>query len=80
MAKFGGLGLAGEQYERADSPMEVAQDKRQAKKAKMPVSKFEESPGDMEPAIKPRKNDKMPTAKKNDGGTPAKMFGPKRGF
>lgn len=49
MAKFGApMGIAGEQYERADSPAEMVQDKRQAKKAKMPVSQFEESPGDME--------------------------------
>lgn len=49
------MGLAGEQYERADSPMEMAQDKRQAKKAKMPVSKFEETPGDMEKAPRGKK-------------------------
>lgn len=42
------MGLAGEQYEREDTPAEMVQDKRQAKKAKMLVSKFEESPADME--------------------------------
>lgn len=49
------MGLAGEQYERADSPAEMVQDKRQAKKAKMPVSKFEETPGDMEKAPRRKK-------------------------
>jgi hypothetical protein len=39
----------------------------------------EDAQMDAGPAIKQRKNDKMPFAKKDDGGTPAAVFGPKKG-